>query len=80
MSIKLRDDITRVLGVIIGFILISGCTDNNDNDEPTESKYGLIQMSESDYNSDNTAYILQDGEPDSLLFNRNQRSFRVNTP
>ena len=80
MSIKLRDNITRVLGVIIGFILIFGCTDNNDSDGPAESKYGLIRMSENDYNSDNTAYILQDGEPDSLLFNRNQRSFRVNAP
>lgn len=80
MSIKLRDNITRVLGVIIGFILIFGCTDNNDNDGQEESKYGLIRMSENDYNSDNTAYILQDGEPDSLLFNRNQRSFRVNAP
>lgn len=80
MNIKLRDNITGVLGVIISFILTIGCTDNNDNNGPIESKYGLIQMSENDYNPDNTSYILQDGEPDSLLFNRNQRSFRVNAP
>ena len=80
MSVKLKDNITKVLGVIIGFILTIGCTDNNDNDEPAESKYGLIQMSENDYNPNNTSYILQDGEPDSLLFNRAQRSFRVNAP
>ena len=39
-----------------------------------------IQMSEADYNSDNTYYILNDDESPDVYFDANQRSFYVNQP
>ena len=44
------------------------------------SKYGLIRMAEEDYDSSNTSYILQDEEPDEVLFDSSKRKFKVNEP
>ena len=37
-------------------------------------------MAEEDYDSSNTSYILQDEEPDEVLFDSSKRKFKVNEP
>lgn len=50
-----------------------------DNEKP-ENPYGTIQMAESDLTPDVFKLMLQDDEPESILFNNNLRGFRVNQP
>lgn len=42
--------------------------------------YGLLRVTEADYASSDVTYMLQDGEQSKTLFNKKERSFRVNRP
>ena len=39
-----------------------------------------VRLTEADYNSDNTYYLLNDNETSDVYFNKNLRSFYVNQP
>lgn len=64
------------------FLLATGC----DDDKTSLPKGGEVinefpvTLTESDYNSDNTYYILNDDESPDVYFNANQRSFYVTQP
>ena len=81
MNEMLRYTIIRVILFVMGGFLVLGCSDEDDVDNSGgTSKYGLIRMAEEDYDSSNTSYILQDEEPDEVLFDSSQRKFKVNEP
>lgn len=81
MGEMLRYAIFRVILFMMGGLLVLGCSDEDDvNDGGGTGKYGLIRMAEEDYDPSNTAYILQDEEPDEVLFDSSQRKFKVNEP
>ena len=79
MNEMLRYTIIRVILFVMGGFLVLGCSDEDDVDNSGgTSKYGLIRMAEEDYDSSNTSYILQDEEPDEVLFDSSQRKFKEN--
>ena len=81
MNEMLRYTIIRVILFVMGGVLVLGCSDEDDVDNcGGTSIYGLIRMAEEDYDSSNTSYILQDEEPDEVLFDSSQRKFKVNEP
>lgn len=81
MNEMLRYTIIRVILFVMGGFLLLGCSDEDDVDNSGgTSKYGLIRMAEEDYDSSNTSYILQDEEPDEVLFDSSKRKFKVNEP
>lgn len=81
MNEMLRYTIIRVILFVMGGFLVLGCSDEDDvGNSGGTSKYGLIRMAEEDYDSSNTSYILQDEEPDEVLFDSSKRKFKVNEP
>lgn len=63
--------------------LFMSCTDDStvtDNNKPTESEQGIIQISKDGFTESNSAPLLADNEPDEVLFNQKMRSLRINQP
>lgn len=50
------------------------------DDATPENRYGTLQMTEKDLTPDVFKLMLQDDEPNSVLFDSSQRGFRVNQP
>ena len=65
-------------GLIISIILLIGCTKESLSPDEITDKFadGLpIRLSTSDYNGENTYYMLNDDEPSEVFFNTNERWF-----
>ncbi|WP_294620244.1 hypothetical protein [uncultured Bacteroides sp.] len=63
-------------------LLLTGC---KEDELPSSGEGGDIQslpikLTETDYTSDNTYYLLNDDEPPEVYFDKSQRSFYVNQP
>lgn len=65
-----------------GILLSIGCTQEEltPNWEERFPDGFPIRLSTTDYNSQNTYYLLNDAEPSTVFFDANQRSFRVDQP
>ncbi|MDE6569500.1 MAG: hypothetical protein K2K43_02630, partial [Alistipes sp.] len=64
-----------------GGICLTGCTDDDLTNPDERYPDGLpIHLKTSDYNNQNTYYMLNDDEPSTVFFNNNERSFYVDQP
>ena len=75
---------TSLFMLIYSLILFTGCSEDELPDSiPEKDDYTIdlpIELSEKEYTTDNTYYLLNDDEPDEVYFNSSQRSFYVNRP
>ncbi len=70
-------------GLIISIILLIGCTKESLSPDEITDKFadGLpIRLSTSDYNGENTYYMLNDDEPSEVFFNTSERWFYTDQP
>lgn len=70
--------------LVFGSWLLQACADKTEEtpsiDDDKEDRYGLIKIAENDYTPEVCTYMLQDDEPESVMFDRSRRSFKVNLP
>lgn len=67
--------------LILSLLLLTGCKKENNllGDSNVLNRFP-IYMTTSDYNDENTYYLLNDDEPSTVFFDPNQRSFYVDEP
>lgn len=71
------------LSVLAGIFLLTVSCDDDKTSQPEEEGdvNGFpVRMTEADYNSDNTYYLLNDEESPDVFFDASQRSFHVTQP
>lgn len=61
-------------------IWIESSTNTDTDNEAPENPYGTIRIAENDLTPEIFKLMLQDNEPSTILFDNNQRGFRVNKP
>lgn len=67
--------------LLFTLFLITGCQENPIADEKEEKLSGEMHLTgKEDFKPETTNYILQDDEPESILFNEAERSFKVTQP
>ena len=71
--------------LLIILSLLSSCSEETiinyiDPPVPEERAQGVIKVKAEDYTPEVSMLMLQDGESEDILFDANQRSFRVNAP
>ncbi len=70
-------DEKKQLSTITYFLLITGCQKDPVVDEKEENLLGKIHLTgKEDYKPEVSSYILQDDEPENVLFNEAERSFK----
>ncbi len=70
-------------GLMISLFLLIGCTNESLSPDEITDKFadGLpIRLSTSDYNGENTYYMLNDDEPSEVFFNTSERWFYTDQP
>lgn len=75
---------TSLFTLVGALLLLAGC---KEDELPFPEGGGIpsndslpIRLAETDYNPDNTYYLLNDDEPSDVYFDKGQRSFYVNKP
>lgn len=78
---------TSLFIVVSTLLLLTGCVEEHLALLPEETPDNTpidnvlpVKLTEADYNSDNTYYLLNDNESPDVYFDKNQRSFYVNQP
>lgn len=69
--------------LIISALLLLGCTDESLSPTDITDKFPdslPIRLSTADYNDENTYYMLNDDEPSTVFFNRQERLFYTDAP
>lgn len=71
--------------VLLCGVLLWGCSDDKESNVPdeeirTEDNVLPVRLASSDYNSENTYYMLNDDEPQEVYFDGKQRWFYVSQP
>lgn len=74
----------KLIGLLIILTFISSCSEetkyNYIESGPEARKQGVIEMTAEDYTPEVAMLMLQDDEPESILFDESKRGFRVNAP
>ena len=74
----------KLTALLIILSLLASCSEEtiiNYIDPPVpERTQGVIKVKAEDYTPEVSMLMLQDGESEDILFDANQRSFRVNAP
>jgi hypothetical protein len=74
----------KLTALLIILSLLASCSEEtiiNYIDSPVpERTQGVIKVKAEDYTPEVSMLMLQDGESEDILFDANQRSFRVNAP
>lgn len=76
---------SRLIGLLIILYFLSGCSEETvinyiDPPAPEERVQGVIKIAADDYTPEVSMLMLQDDEPEKILYDAAQRSFRVNAP